>query len=170
MSIDLNRTRRALGFAAILMLALASACTGFKKPEIELENVSVGSLGLTGGSLMVNLRVTNPNPVGVRAEDLKYQLSLRAPGDTASSSRNANWIPVADGTYDQQVTIRARETRTVAIPVEFSYAELGPAFRSVLRSGRLDYRATGTVRVRAGGASREVPFRKNGSVNVLGGR
>ncbi|MBB4638582.1 LEA type 2 family protein [Longimicrobium terrae] len=170
MIINRNQPRRALAVAAMLLLALSSACAGFRQPEIELENVSIGTLGLTGGSLMVNLRVTNPNPVGVRAEDLRYQLSLRAPGDTASSSRNANWIPVADGTYDEDVTIRANETRTVSIPVDFSYAELGPAFRSVLRSGRLDYRATGTVRVRAAGASRQVPFRKNGSVNVLGGR
>ena len=56
------------------------------------------------------------------------------------------------------------------IPVSFTYAQLGPAYRSVLRTGRFDYRATGTVRVRAAGASREVPFHKNGSVSVLGGR
>jgi hypothetical protein len=58
---------------------------------------------------------------------------------------------------------------TVATPLPSSKPSLlGPAASSVMRSGRVDYRATGTVRVRAAGSSRTVPFSKTG--NVLLGR
>ena len=152
--------------AAILALTtLASGCTGFKKPTIELEGISLGSVGLTGGTLNVNLRVENPNAIGFRADDLRYELFLRSPGSDAGSPQ---WERLAEGTYDEEIRIGARETRVVAIPVEFRLSQLGPAASSIMRSGRVDYRATGTVRVRAAGSSRTVPFSKTG--NVLLGR
>jgi LEA14-like dessication related protein len=161
-------TRRTLTLALFALLTFVSAaCTGFKRPEIELENVEIGSLGLSGGTLLVNVRVTNPNPIGVRADDLKYELVVRAPRDSASADA---WRRLSSGSYTQEIEVGARQTRTVQVPVDFRYSELGDAFRSVLRSGQISYRANGTVRVRAAGASREVPFRKTGSVMVLGGR
>ena len=152
--------------AAVLALTtVASACTGFKKPTIELEGISLGSVGLSGGTLNVNLRVENPNAIGFRADDLRYELFLRAPDSDPGSPR---WDRLAEGTYDEEIVIGARETRTVQVPVEFRLSQLGPAASSVMRSGRVDYRATGTVRVRAAGSSRTVPFSKTG--NVLLGR
>ena len=151
--------------AVLALMALASACTGFKKPTIELEGISLGSVGLSGGTLMVNLRVENPNAIGFRADELNYELFLRSPTSDAASPQ---WERLAAGTYDEEIVIGARETRTVQVPVEFRLSQLGPAASSVMRSGRLDYRATGTVRVRAAGSSRTVPFSKTG--NVMLGR
>jgi LEA14-like dessication related protein len=157
--------KRTTLLAILALMTLASACTGFKKPTIELEGISLGSVGLSGGTLLVNLRVENPNSIGFRADDLRYELFLRAPDSDASSPR---WDRLAEGTYDEEIVIGARETRTVQVPVEFRLSQLGPAASAVMRSGRVDYRATGTVRVRAAGSSRTVPFSKTG--NVLLGR
>lgn len=151
--------------AVLALTTLASACTGFKKPTIELEGISLGSVGLTGGTLNVNLRVENPNRLGFRADDLRYELFLRSPGGDANAPQ---WERLAEGVYDEEIVIGAHETRTVQVPVEFRLSQLGPAASSVMRSGRLDYRATGTVRVRAAGTSRTVPFSKTG--NVMLGR
>jgi LEA14-like dessication related protein len=147
-------------------LALSAACTGFRQPEIELESIELGSIGLTGGTLLVNVAVTNPNAFGARADHLQYELFLRAP-DAASTD---DWKRMASGIYDEPVTIRARETRVVQVPVDFRFSDLGGAGAAVLRRGRLDYRATGTARVSAAGISRDVPFRKTGSVTLVGGR
>lgn len=161
-------TRRTLSLTLFALLAFVSAaCTGFKRPEIELENVEIGSLGLAGGTLLVNVRVQNPNPVAVRAEDLKYELFIRNPQDSTNADA---WQRLTSGTYGERIEVGARQTRTVQLPIEFRYSDLGDAYRSVIRSGQISYRAVGTVRVRAAGASREVPFRKTGSVMVLGGR
>jgi LEA14-like dessication related protein len=157
--------KRTTLLAVLALMTLASACTGFKKPTIELEGISLGSVGLSGGTLLVNLRVENPNAIGFRADDLRYELFLRAPDSDPGSPR---WDRLAEGMYDEEIVIGARETRTVQVPVEFRLSQLGPAASSVMRSGRVDYRATGTVRVRAAGSSRTVPFSKTG--NVLLGR
>lgn len=151
--------------AVLALMTLASACTGFTKPTIELEGISLGSVGLSGGTLLVNLRVENPNRLGFRADDLRYELFMRAPGGDANAPQ---WERLAEGVYDEEIVIAARETRTVQVPVEFRLSQLGPAASSIMRSGRLDYRATGTVRVRAAGTSRTVPFSKTG--NVMLGR
>jgi LEA14-like dessication related protein len=127
--------------------------------------VELGSVGLSGGTLLVNVRVENPNSMGFRADSLTYELFLRAPRDSADQQ---GWERLTRGTYDEEIVIRARETRTVQIPVEFRMSDLGPAASSVLRTGRFDYRVAGTVQVRAAGSRRTVPFRKTGSMNVIG--
>jgi LEA14-like dessication related protein len=157
--------KRTTLLAVLALMTLATACTGFKKPTIELEGISLGSVGLSGGTLLVNLRVENPNAIGFRADDLRYELFLRSPGGDADQPQ---WQRLAEGTYDEEIVIGARETRTVQVPVDFRLSQLGPAASSIMRSGRLDYRATGTVRVRAAGSSRTVPFSKTG--NVMLGR
>ena len=160
-----NVMRRSVAAAAALAVLVTASSCSYRRPEIEVEGIELGSIGLSGGTVMVNLRVENPNPVGLRADQLRYELFVRAPRDSA---RNA-WDRLSTGTYEEEIRIGANETRTVRIPVQFRYSELGTAGMSVLRSGRVDYRATGTVRVRAAGRSRTVPFRKSGTVMVLGG-
>lgn len=150
----------------LALLVLTQACTGFRKPTIELEGVELGSVGLTGGTLLVNVRVENPNSLGFRAENLRYDLFLRQPG---AATGDQGWERLTGGTYEEDIVIRGRETKMVQIPVSFRLSDLGPAASSVLRTGRFDYRVTGTVDVRAAGTRREVPFRKTGSMSLTGG-
>jgi LEA14-like dessication related protein len=161
--------RRTMLVAVLALMTLASACTGFRKPTIELEGLSLGSVGLSGGTILVNVRVENPNPVGFRAENLNYELFLRTPRD---STDQEGWERLTSGTYEEDIVIRAGETRVVQVPVEFRLSELGPVAASVLRTGRFNYRVTGNVQVRAAGSRRTVPFRKTGSMSLsmFGGR
>jgi LEA14-like dessication related protein len=161
--------RRTMLPAVLALMTLAGACTGFQKPTIELEGLSLGSVGLSGGTILVNVRVENPNPVGFRAENLNYELFLRAPRDSTSEE---GWERLTSGTYEEDIVIRARETRVVQVPVEFRLSELGPVATSLLRTGRFNYRVTGNVQVRAAGSRRTVPFRKTGSMSLslFGGR
>jgi LEA14-like dessication related protein len=151
----------------LALLVLSQACTGFRKPTIELEGIQLGSVGLSGGTLLVNVRVENPNALGFRAENLNYELFLRTPRDSADEQ---GWERLTSGTYEEDIVIGARETKTVQIPVEFRLSDLGPVASSVMRTGRFNYRVTGDVQVRAAGTTRTVPFRKTGSMSLLGGR
>jgi LEA14-like dessication related protein len=159
--------KRTTMLAALAVMTLTNACTGFEKPTIELEGIELGGVGLSGGTLLVNVRVENPNPVGFRAENVNYEVFLRTPRDETDEQ---GWERLTRGTYEEEIVIRARETRTVQIPVEFRLSDLGPVASSVLRTGRFNYRVTGDVRVRAAGSTRTVPFRKTGSMSLLGGR
>lgn len=158
------RIRRSAAFlAAALMLA---ACSGtYTRPEIELEGITVGSLGLTGGTLLANIRVHNPNRFNLRANDLRYELYLRK---SASASGDSAWTRFADGTYGDTITVRGGQTRTFSIPVSFTYAGLRGAGGNILDTGRLDYRAVGTVDVKTPLGNREVPFRKTGTFMMSG--
>jgi LEA14-like dessication related protein len=162
-------TRRTTLVAVLALMTLANACTGFRKPTIELEGMELGSVGFSGGTILVNVRVENPNPVGFRAEHVNYEVFLRSPRDSASDQ---GWERLTSGTHEEDIVIGARERRTVQIPVEFRLSELGPVAQSVIRTGRFNYRVTGDVRVRAAGSTRTVPFRKTGSMSLsmFGGR
>ena len=124
----------------------------------------VGGLGLRGGTLLVNVQVVNPNRFSLSADELTYQLSVTDPEQVADTA----WIDFATGTYGEGFSVGARDTAVVEIPVEFSYAALGAAAGSIMRAGTFTYRASGTVDVRTPLGSREVPFRKRGTVALLG--
>lgn len=161
-------TKRMTAVPLLAMVLAASACGGVRKPVVELDSVELGSIGISGGTLIANVRVENPNPVAVRAEDLRYELFLRSPR-AGDESRDGAWERLAAGTYDERITVGANATEIVRVPVRFRFADMGPAVSSVLRTGRFDYRATGQVRVRAAGFARDVPFRKTGTVMLIGG-
>jgi LEA14-like dessication related protein len=153
---------RLTGLLSVLALTAAAGCGHVRQPEITLEGVQIGSLGLTGGTLMVNVRVDNPNPFTLRAHRVNYELALREP---AEDGGQATWIDIATGYFeDDDFEVRARDSRTFRVPVDFTYASAGGAARSVLRTGRFDYRASGTVLVRTPTGWSEVPYRRTGSV------
>ena len=159
-----STTRAAL---SLLVMAMLAACGtfGFRQPKVNLEGVQLGSLGLRGGTLLVSVRVENPNGFALNAERLRYDLALRDPdvaGDTA-------WIDFASGTYDQEFSVGAGRTETVQIPVEFSYAGLGGAASSLLRNGTFHYRARGEVDVDTPIGTRAVPFTKRGTFTMAAG-
>ena len=147
-------------------LLFVSACTaGFRQPQVELEGMQLGGLGLSGGTVLVNLRIQNPNPVGFRAEDLTYELFLR----NAAAQGDSAWTRFAQGTYTERFEIGANDTETVQIPVAFTFAQLGSAGQQLLRQGSFQYRAVGNVNVRTSFGGRQVPFRKTGTFTLSGG-
>lgn len=155
----MNRMRVPAALAAAALML--SACNGaVQRPDIELEGVTLGSVGLAGGTLVANVKVHNPNRFTLRANDLRYQLFLRKadaqPGDSA-------WTRFADGVYPDTLTVHAGQTRTFPIPVSFSFGQLAGASRQLMNYGRVDYRAEGTVDVRTPVGTREVPFHKVGT-------
>ena len=162
-----NKTLRSI---AVLALALGiPACTGrglFRQPEVTLEGVQVAGLGLRGGTLLVDIQVVNPNRFSLNANQLAYELALSDP----QSGGDTTWVDFAKGIYDQPFSVGSGDTARVQIPVEFSYSGVSAAGGSILGRGTVTYRATGTVDVRTPLGTHEVPFRKRGTVSLLGAR
>jgi LEA14-like dessication related protein len=153
-------------FVALLaVLALAGCTSGmYQQPEVTLQNVQLGSLGLRGGTLLVNLKVVNPNRFALNANALRYDLRI---GDNRQAN-DTTWIDFATGLYDQPFSVAGRDSATVSIPVEFTYSGLGGAAATILRTGTFDYSARGTVDVRTPVGPYTVPFQRRGSVSMLG--
>lgn len=162
-----NKTLRSI---AVLALALAlPGCTRsglFRQPQVTLEGVQVAGLGLRGGTLLVDIQVINPNRFALNAHQLEYELALSDPQTGADTT----WVDFAKGIYDQPFSVGSGDTARVQIPVEFSYSGVSAAGTSILGRGTVTYRATGTVDVRTPLGTHEVPFRKRGTVTLLGTR
>lgn len=161
-----SQTRRSTRPALALIAALAAACSpNFEEPEVQLERISVGGIGLEGGRLDVHLRVTNPNRFALEASQLEYTLQFAEPAGRDSQEQE-DWIHVADGRSDRDVRVGARESVVVEIPVRFEYRDLGGAMRALLARGTVDYRVSGRVRLESP-VGRTLPFSKTGAVDIF---
>jgi len=151
----------------LLLVLLATACGPlYERPEIRVSSVQVGSLGLTGGTLLVDMTVANPNRFALESREVRYELDV-APSPVTGDT---GWVEFARGTFDQTVTVAARDSATVRIPIQFEYRALGGAVGDILRSGTLTYRARGEADVGTPVGGRTVPFRHSGTVPIGGTR
>ena len=68
-----SNVRFRTGTLLFAMALLLAGCGGrvFKQPQVTLENVQIGGLGLRGGTLLVNLQVINPNGFSLNAVRLE---------------------------------------------------------------------------------------------------
>ena len=145
---------------AILLLSVTACGPKVQQPDIWLTGVRLVSLGLRGGVIDVELEVYNPNRFAIRAGGLTYDLDFEDP-------TGEDWLDFAEGRLDERLQIRAGDTASVVIPVEFSYRGLSGAVRGLLDRGSFEYRVDGLVAVEAP-VVRDIPYRHSGTVTPSG--
>jgi len=129
----------------------------FQNPIVHLRNVGLGNIGLSGGTLNVQLSVYNPNHFRLDATRLTYNLNLA--GDS---------VKVASGTYDSHFTVTDDDSTLVTIPVDFTYAGIGAAGRSLLATGAVNYHVLGDVTVGSAVGNFTVPYSSTGRFTTSG--
>jgi LEA14-like dessication related protein len=162
----MTTTRRSLLLMILTAVLVGCGSSVFRQPEVTLEGVQIGGLGLRGGTLLVHLEIVNPNRFALNANQLNYELALRDPREP----NDTTWVDFATGVYDVPFSVAAGDTGRVQIPIEFSYAGIGSAANALLRSGTVTYRANGVVDVRTPLGSYGVPFNRRGTVTLMGTR
>lgn len=159
-----GRTRRPARLAVLpAVLALSACLPTFEQPDVRLDGVRLGALGFRGGTLNARVLVTNPNRFALRSASMSYELEINDPSEPGTDQ----WLPIADGLLDREVTVPAGDSAVVEVPVEFTWTGVGNAIRAALDSGVLDYRLTGDLDVTAP-LRRRVPFRRTGSIDLVG--
>jgi LEA14-like dessication related protein len=158
--------RRLVLGAATVAIAATAACSmlgsqAFQQPVVQLKDVAVQGLGLTGVQLAVKLNVYNPNGYRLDATRLSYNVVV---GEGSSASAN-----LATGTLDNQFTVQSGDSTTVTIPVGFTYAGVGAAARQLMQSGAVPYRVTGDVTVGTVIGNFTVPYSSTGRFTAFGG-
>ncbi len=145
--------------AAVVSVAGCSALgkQAFQQPVVQLKDVSVQGMGLTGGNLAVKLNVFNPNGYRLDATRLSYNVNI---GDNMS---------LANGVLDSRFTVQSGDSTTVTIPVSFTYAGIGAAGRQLLNTGGVAYRVTGDVTVGTVIGNFTVPYSSTGNFTAFGG-
>ena len=153
---------RILGVVALMAASGLTACSSVvKEPEVRLDGIRIGSIGLDGGTLRVRLNVVNPNSFGLQTERLDYLIEVAEDGRDGEA-----WDTLSAGVYDERLTVEADDSAVVEIPVRFRYRDLGTAITSLISSGTFDYRISGTVQMREP-VRREFPFRRTGNISEL---
>ncbi len=154
--------RLMLGAATAAVVAVAGCSVlgkqAFQQPVVQLKDVAVQGVGLTGGNLAVKLNVFNPNGYRLDATRLTYNVNIG--GDNVS---------LATGALDSRFTVQSGDSTTVTIPVSFTYAGIGAAGRQLLNTGGVAYRVTGDVTVGTVVGNFTVPYSSTGNFTAFGG-
>jgi LEA14-like dessication related protein len=154
--------RRLMVGAAAAAMAVSAGCSmlgsaAFQQPVVNLRDVSVQGVGLTGGQLAVKLNVYNPNGYRLDATRLSYSVAV---GDN---------VNLATGVLDSQFTVQSGDSTIVTIPVSFTYAGIGAAGRQLLNQGAVPYRVNGDVTVGTVVGNFTVPYSSTGRFTAFGG-
>jgi LEA14-like dessication related protein len=148
--------------AMVAAVVLAgSACAGigrggFREPVVTFQNVRVGGLGLTGGTLDIVLSVYNPNSFKLEASRMTYKLLV----DT---------LPFGSGALDTRFSVPSHDSTQVVLPLHFNWNGVNAAGRRVLDSGTVPYRVTGDLTVGSSVGDFTVRFDRAGTFNSLSG-
>ena len=155
--------RRMMLAATTMAIAATAACGGglakrsFLQPDVQVRDVKVTALGLTGGSVDVVLNVHNPNNFRLDGTRLSYNLLV----DT---------VRFATGSLDQRMTVEAGKDLEVRVPVNFTYAGVGEAGRQLINMGSVPYRMTGDITVATVLGNYTVPYDRSGRFSPMVGR
>ncbi len=147
-------------FVAIALAFGIAACSAlgrqaFQNPVVNLRDVKVQGLGISGGQLEVQLSVYNPNAYRLDASRLTYRVFV---GDSTG---------VATGAVDTRTTVQAGDSTVINVPVSFTYAGIGAAATQLLRTGSVNYRVTGDVTVASVVGNFTVPYSATGRFNTI---
>jgi LEA14-like dessication related protein len=147
--------------AASAAMVVSAACStlgkaGFEQPVVNLKDVKIRGLGLTGGNLDVQLSIYNPNQYRLDATRLTYKVLV---GDS---------VNVASGLLDQRFTVQDKDSTTVTIPVSFTYTGIGEAGRQLLQMGAVNYRVLGDVTVGSVVGNFTIPYSSSGRFTTTG--
>ncbi len=126
----------------------------FQDPTIELHRILVRGITLSGGSLDLEVRVRNPNGYAIRATRLELGLNVAG-------------AHVGDIRYEDAFELPKDSTRMLTVPFDFRWAGVGSAARAAFAEGRIAYDLAGTVRVRTALGERNVPFDRDGVVDLI---
>jgi LEA14-like dessication related protein len=150
--------RRKLTIAAVLAagIALGAGCAllskAVQKPSVAFERLSVRSISLDEASVDVHLNVQNPNVFDVPLK--KYTFGF-AVGEST----------VLTGEQLVSVTIPARGSGPISIPLTIRFRDVMNAVNAVRTGDVIPYAVNGTVTIDAGPlAGYTVPFSHSGSI------
>ncbi len=139
---------------AVLLLAgcatLRSALS-FQEPQMQLKEINVTGMGLTGGTLDLVFDVYNPNDYRLRSTRLEVALDLEG-------------THFGDALIDRPLDLSPTNHSQVVMPVRFEWAGVGAAARGLLTRQALRYGVTGAVLLDTPLGDKRVQLRGTGNV------
>ena len=146
-------TARTLALLAGVVTACATLRNAlkFESPQIELQQINVTGMGLSGGTLDLVFDVYNPNQYRLRSTRLEVGLELAS-------------TDFGEALIDKPLDLSPQNHSQVVMPVRFTWTGVGAAARSLLQSQALPYAITGAVILDTPIGERRVQLQSNGKV------
>jgi len=140
----------------VVVLLLAGCATlrsalNFQEPQMQLKQVNITGMGLTGGTLDLVFDVYNPNDYRLRSTRLEVALDLEGKH-------------FGDALIDRPLDLSPTNHSQVVMPVRFEWAGVGAAARGLLTRQALRYGVTGAVLLDTPLGDRRVQLHGTGDV------
>jgi len=143
--------------ALVLVSLLVGGCAtlrsvlSFQEPQIELQEINITGMGLTGGTLDLVFDVYNPNDYRLRSTRLEVGLDLEGKH-------------FGDALIDRPLDLSPTNHSRVVMPVRFEWAGVGAAARGLLTRQALKYGITGAAMLDTPIGEKRVQLRSTGDV------
>lgn len=138
----------ALSFA--LAVAAAAGCVAFRKPEVALRGVTVGSLDSAGGAFEAAFDVYNPNSYRIGVRRLTYRITV-------------NGREAGAGAEEHETVLDAKTTTPVTLPLSLDWGKIRSAGLDFLLSGGVDYAVEGEITFTTPVGAFTRPYRQAGT-------
>ena len=155
---DVMTPRRHVTVLVVLASCLvATACAtlrsvlNFQEPQVELQEINITGMGLTGGTMDLVFDVYNPNDYRLRSTRLEVGVDLEG-------------THFGDALIDRPLDLSPTNHSRVVMPVRFEWAGVGAAARGLLTRQALKYGVTGAVLLETPLGDKRVQLHGAGSV------
>ncbi len=139
--------------AVLLLVGCATlrSALHFQEPQMELKEIHITGMGLTGGTLDLVFDVYNPNDYRLRSTRLEVALDLEGKH-------------FGDALIDRPLDLSPTNHSQVVMPVRFEWAGVGAAARGLLTRQALTYGVMGAVLLDTPLGDKRVQLRGSGTV------
>jgi len=138
--------------AVLLCLACATLSKlSFHEPELQLQEINVTGVGLTGGTFELVFDVYNPNEYRIRSTRLEVGVDLEA-------------THFGDALLERPLDLSPTNHSRVVVPVRFEWSGVGAGAKALLTRRAVAYDLTGTVLLETPLGDQRVTLRSSGNV------
>lgn len=145
---------RIAGVCAVVALAgckTLSSALHFAEPEIQLKEIQITGIGLSGGTLNLALDVYNPNDYRLRSTRLELGIDLES-------------THFGDALLENPLELPSQQHTLVTVPVRFEWAGVGAGARALLTRQAIRFGLTGTAYLGTPLGDRRVQVHGSGDV------
>ena len=137
------------------LLALSACATlsklSFREPELELQEINVTGVGLTGGTFELVFDVYNPNEYRIRSTRLEVGVDLEG-------------THFGDALLERPLDLSPTNHSRVAVPVRFEWSGVGAGAKALLTRRAVAYGLTGAVLLETPLGDQRVTLHGSGNV------
>lgn len=132
-----------------LLMGCATLNQIVQKPTVAFDSLTLEDASLLQSTLNFHFKVNNPNPIGLHANRITYDLKL-------------NGTPFTRGELDNGLSVPAASVGTLTIPVTVQYLDFFKSITDLVGRGSAAYDLTGTFAV----GPLSIPFNAAGNFNL----